>query len=142
MSRVVRRIWSMSDLISRNIKRKRGGDCMKYTVTYILDQYDYEWENGYRADDYFAERSLANGEWVLSEEEFNAENLRSLIMDVFNRFAPYNGEVLDRHLSYVIDALVENDSVMIEYDMCVSVLREGDSSRTGEQLNSFYKLFE
>lgn len=102
---------------------------MKYTVMYILDRYDYEWIDGYREDSFFAEENLENGEWELSEEEFNAEHITKLMMEVFDRFFPIGSEIMDRSPAYVMDDLISNGDgthVMVEYDMCLGVLVNGE----------------
>lgn len=100
-----------------------------YTVTYILDKYKYEMEDGYRVDGFFEDEHLENGEWVLSEEDFNADHITKLMIDVFDRFIPNGSEIMDRRPAYVIDDIIDGDDgrdVMVEYDMCLGVLVNGE----------------
>lgn len=97
---------------------------MKYEVYYVLDVFEYEWVDGTRGVDPLNEMNVSSGMWELTEETYNAEHLNGLMRDVFNRFAPYGNEILDRSPSYVIEDLIaeaDGKYVMVEYDMCLTV---------------------
>lgn len=119
---------------------------MTYELHYYLDVYEYEYVDGTRANTPIRDSRGVSGTWELYDEEFTVDHVRSLMMDVFNQFIKSHPmDVQDRFVNYVVDNLVENETVMVEYDMCVGVIRGDDP--TGEEItlnqyDGFYDMFK